>query len=96
MTADDRLLNGSRGGRLDPRLQDVALLAIARRWLQTPDAAPPSVQRVLRCEYARARAVGRPYHPPSSKRLAQLLVRHLHLVLPDAETKLASLHGATT
>ncbi len=78
-----------------PVVHDPALLAIARRWLQTPDEAPLAVQRVLRCELARARVGGRPYRPPSSARLAELLGRQLHAARADGETKLTSSIGAT-
>jgi hypothetical protein len=67
---------------------DPALLAVARRWLKLPDQAPPAVQRVLQCEQARAKAAGRPYHPPSADRLAYLLQRQLCAPRSDAETRL--------
>lgn len=76
-------------------VHDPALLAIARRWLQTPDEAPPAVQRVLRCELARARLRGRPYRPPSCARLAELLGRQLYAARAEGETKLTSSIGAT-
>lgn len=91
----DRSCSAVQDHLLAAVVHDPALLAIARRWLETPDEAPPAVQRVLRCEVARARLWGRPYQPPSSVRLAELLGRQLHATRAEGETKLTSSIGAT-
>ena len=90
-----RPYGAARAGVQGTLAHEHAWLAIARRWLQTPDEAPPVVQRVLRCEQARARAAGRAYQPPSCARLAQLLEQQLRVARANAETKLTSSTGAT-